>query len=281
MAMVATMLMIVKYAGEAGISLPEIVFWRLAIPTVLMFLWFAASRNFDVIRTHRVRSHLARALIGMAGLVCMFLSVTLLHLAESTTLSFTAPLYAVVLTALVLREHVGLWRWIAVGLGFTGVLIIAQPSIAQVSMTGTAAGLVSGLFVAIVTFQIRDLARTENTMCIVFYFSLFGALIAGVAVPFFMTTHNLFEWSLLFAVGAIGTLSQWLIATSLRYGSVMGVIVIDYTTLIWSTLFGWLIWNSLPAWTTWLGAPAIIAAGLLIAWREHLLVRPAPSIATN
>jgi drug/metabolite transporter (DMT)-like permease len=95
----------------------------------------------------------------------------------------------------------------------------------------------------------------------------------AVPLPFFAKAHSHFEWLLLVSIGVFGTFGQWLVSASLRHGAVASVIVMDYTSLIWATLYGWMIWNRFPPYTTWLGAPAIIAAGIIIAWREQRLAR--------
>lgn len=274
----ATLLTLVKLAGESGVALPEIMFWRqaVAVPLILLFLW--RRDELRRLRTDRLWSHARRAGIGMFNMVFNFGAAILLPLAVSTTLGFTTPLFAVLLAALVLREHVGFWRWTAVALGFAGVLVIAQPGGEPISAMGTAAGLIAAFFIAVINYQIRDLGRTEEPIRIVFYFSAFGSALAALALPFFATAHSAEQWLLLLAIGAIGTVAQMLLAASLRHGAVAAVIVMDYTALIWATLYGWLVWDRLPPAATWLGAPLIVAAGLLIAWREHALHRrPSPT----
>ena len=73
------------------------------------------------------------------------------------------------------------------------------------------------------------------------------------------------------ACGVIGVLGQVLLTAALRYGTVANVIVMDYSGLIWATLFGWLVFANLPGASFWFGAPLVVGAGLLIAWREHTL----------
>jgi len=75
----------------------------------------------------------------------------------------------------------------------------------------------------------------------------------------------------LFGTGLFGFLGQIGLTAALRFGGVASVTVMDYTTLIWTTLAGWLVWRHLPPATTWLGAPLIVAAGLVVLWREHTL----------
>ena len=276
MLLLATMFMLVKLAGDSGVAAPEVMFWRQAmvIPTLLGGL--AVTGNLGLLRTRRMPSHARRAVTGTLGLLCNVSAAMLLPLAEATTLGFTTPLFAVIITALVLREHVGVWRWTAVALGFAGVLIVAQPGHAPVSTLGVAAGLGAGLIVAAVSFQIRDLSRTEPPVTCVFWFGFYGTLIAGALMPFYATHHDAWQWLLLIGIGLAGTGAQLLITFALRHAAVATVIVMDYTALVWSTLYGWLIWNHLPPPVTWFGAPLIVAAGMIITWREHRLARSIP-----
>lgn len=273
MAMLSTMFMLVKLAGQHGVSLPELIFWRQAMSVPIIFGWLVATRNLGVLRTRRMGSHAMRATTGTAGLCCNLGAATLLPLPEATTLGFTTPLFAVIITALVLRDKVGIWRWMAVMIGFAGVLIVAQPGGQPIPPLGLAAGLGAGVIVSIVSFQIRDLARTEAPITCVFWFAFYGAAIASIILPVYARPHDMSVWLILVAVGFAGTLAQFLITAALRYGQVATVVVMDYTALIWATLYGWGIWDSLPPHTTWLGAPLIIAAGLIITWREQYLSR--------
>lgn len=271
----ATLLMLVKYAGDSGVALPEIMFWRQAVSVPILLGFLALTGKLDLLRTARLGSHARRAGLGMLNMVFNFGATILLPLAESTVLGFTTPLFAVVLGALVWREHIGPYRWLAVALGFAGVLVIAQPSGEPVSTLGVVLALLTGFFITIINYHIRDLGRTEDPIAIAFYFAAFGAPMAALALPFFYTPHSPEQWLVLIATGTVGTLAQWLLAASLRFGAVVSIIVMDYTQLIWATLYGWLIWHNMPPAATWFGAPLIVAAGLVIAWREYRLGRTA------
>jgi drug/metabolite transporter (DMT)-like permease len=280
--LVATLFMLVKLAGESGVALPEIMFWRQAIAIPLLLAWLGLRGELGKLRTQRLGTHGRRAAIGMMGMVGNFGAAVLLPLAEATTLGFTTPLFAVIIGALVMREGVGPWRWAAVVIGFAGVIVIAQPGHELVSPLGAVAGLGAGLMVAIVSFQIRDLGRTEAPAATVFYFALFGALMMLPFLPFTMTAHSGRQWLILVGLGIVGTVGQLLITAALRHGAVSSVIVMDYTSLIWALLFGWAIWGQLPASATWLGAPLIVAAGLLVIWRERRLAKtPSPATAVE
>ena len=270
---IATMFMLGKLAHEDGVALPEIMFWRQFIALPILLGYLLTRRGLATLKTSRIRSHSLRGMVGMTGMFSNFAAVILLPLAESTTLNFTAPLFAVIIAALVLHDKVGRWRWTAVAFGFAGVMVITQPGHAHLPLLGAIAGLVSALLNATISFQIRDLGRTEQPVTIVFYFALFGTLLTAPLLPFFFTPHSAQVWFLLGSVGVMGTIGQLFMTVALRLGPVASVIIMDYSQIIWATLYGWLIWQNLPSQSTWLGMPLIIAAGLVIAWREHHLAR--------
>ena len=273
-AALATMSALIKLAGQHGIHLLEIMFWRQAVAALIMLCWVLPRGGLRSLATERPRTHFLRALYGTIGMLFNFGAVILLPLAEATTMAFTAPIWAVILSTLLLKENVGVWRWSAVLFGFAGVLLIAQPGSGTFPLFGAGVALAGAFMVALISIQIADLNRTDKPLTIVFYFALFSLPMTAVALPFVMTRHAAADWALLFAIGAFGVLGQILLTAALRFGAVASVIVMDYSSLFWATLYGWLLFTTLPPASTWLGAPLIIAAGLVIAWREHRLSRP-------
>lgn len=267
----SVMLVFVKLVTESGVTLTETLFWR-QLPTVPVLLaWFAARGQLRLLSSERLGAHGRRAILGLTGMFLNFGAVTLLPLAEATTLNFTTAIWAVILSALILRERVGLWRWSAVLLGFAGVLVIAQPGQGHIPPLGAAVALAAAFTIALISIQIRDLSRTEHPLTIVFWFAALTLPFLGLAMPFVMTGHTAYQWSLLLGLGLFGLLGQFLLTAALRYGAVASVIVMDYSSLVWATLFGWWVFDRLPPGSTWAGAPLIVGAGLLIAWREHRL----------
>ena len=269
----STLVMLVKFTSQSGVAFAEILFWR-QVPTVVLILgWLALRGQVHRLKTTRPMIHMRRALLGLTGMCFTFGAPLLLPLAESTVLGFTTPIFAVILSAFVLKESVGPVRWLAVLLGFAGVLIITQPGSSHLPPFGTFVGVMAGFMVAIIAIQVRDLARTDESLSIVFWFALFSAPLLALALPFTYTPHSALQWGLLLGCGLLGCVGQILLTASLRFGQVASVIVMDYTALAWATLYGWMLWDELPPASTWLGAPLIIAAGAVIAWREHQLFR--------
>ncbi len=279
-ALLAFMLLLIKLAGEAGVKLPELLFWRqlFALPAVLVWVMFGAG--LASLKTSRIGKHAARSALGMIGMVSNFGAVMLLPLAEATSISFTMPLFATILSFVILKEHVGIHRAGAVVVGFVGTLIVTQPGDGHIPLIGAMVALAGAFMVALISIQVRDLTRTEASATIVFWFAALSILPLGLLLPWYMTPHDPYEWGLLMGIGITGGIGQICLTGSLRYAPVSTVIAMDYSSLIWATLFGWLVWDRLPSSTTWIGAPLIVASGLYIAWREHrLAIERAPEVA--
>ncbi len=280
-AVLATLVMLVKYTAGTGVRFPEILFWR-QVPTVFLIGgWLAMRGELARLKTKRLPAHARRAMLGLTGMFFTFGAPVLLPLAVSTTLGFTTPIFAVILSALLLKEAVGPVRWLAVGLGFAGVIIIAQPGQTVIPAFGGFVGLGAGFMVALISIQVRDLGRTDESLSIVFWFAALSAPLLLAAMPLFYTHHSAWQWFLLILGGVLGCIGQLLLTASLRYGQVASVVVMDYTALVWATLWGWSVFSELPHAATWMGAPAIIAAGAIIALREQRLHRRAPPTAAS
>ena len=280
-AALATMSALIKLASEHGIHLLEIMFWRQFITLPIAIAWVLATGGIGLLATRRPGTHMLRGLYGTIGMVLNFGAVILLPLAEATTLNFTVPIWAVLLSILLLKEKVGIWRWSAVLLGFAGIVVIAQPGSGHFPLYGALVGLGAAFMIALISIQIADLNRTDKPLTIVFYFALLTSVVTAPALPFVMTAHDADAWLLLLAIGLTGALGQLLLTAALRFGAVASVIVMDYSGLFWATLYGWLWFDALPPASTWLGVPLIVGAGLLIAWREHRLARPTERTAAR
>lgn len=269
----ATMFAMVKLGHEHGLPLSHMLLVRQATSIPILLVWLAMTTGFAVLRTRRLGGHFMRSLYGGTGMVLNFLAPILLPLAVSTTFSFTAPIFAVILSAVVLHEHVGKWRWMAVLLGFAGVLLVAGPGGAGIPLIGACVAIAAAFMVAVVSIQIRDLAQTENSVVIVLYFSLFTSPLLLIWSFFDGWTSDPVDFALLIGIGVSGTLAQVLLTLALRFGQVASVIVMDYFSLIAAAFYGWYLFDNLPPASLWLGAPLIIAAGVIIVVREQILRR--------
>jgi drug/metabolite transporter (DMT)-like permease len=271
-ACLATMAALIKLVEARGASLAEILFHRQFWAIPLVMAWISAGDGLGTIRTTRFAAHAGRAAVGVIGMVFNFASVMLLPLAESTTLLFTVPIFATVLSALALRERVGPHRWTAVVLGFVGVIVVAQPSGGHFPLIGTAVCLIAAIFMASVAVLLRQLGKTESTGTTVFWFSLLSLPPFGIAYAFSLQPHDWVTWAMLVGIGLIGGVGQLGLTGALRYAPVSTVVPMDYSSLVWATLYGWVLFGVLPTPYTWIGAPIIIGSGLYIVWREQRLM---------
>jgi drug/metabolite transporter (DMT)-like permease len=267
----STMVVIIKLAGESGIRLPEIMFWRQALAVLVVLSWVIVGPGLASLKTQRLGSHAKRSALGLTSMMFNFTTVIMLPLAEATVLGFTVPIFATILSVVVLKERTGWHRWGAVIAGFIGVLIMVQPGSGHFPPLGAVTGLITAVSIAFISLQIRDLGRTEAATTTAFWFSLLSVPPLALLMPFYASPHGGHQWLLLGGIGTLGALGQIALTASLRFAPVSVVVGMDYISLLWSTLFGWLIWQQLPGSATWIGAPIIIASGLYIAWREHRL----------
>jgi drug/metabolite transporter (DMT)-like permease len=273
------MFALVKLLDARGVSLVESLFYRQAMALPLVLGWIAAGPGWRSIRTQRIGAHVWRTAIGLAGMALNFLTFLLLPLAEATVLLFTTPIFATILSAVVLREHVGIHRWAAVLLGFAGVAIVVDPRTTGLPWPGVAVGLTAALVVSGVSITLRQIGRTESATTTVFWFTILSAVPLGLAMPFVGKMHDAETFGLLLALGLAGGLAQLALTSSLRLAPVSVVLPMDYSNLIWAALFGWLLFATVPSHSLWLGAPVIIASGLYIVWREQVRHREATAIA--
>src|SRR5688572_17603490 len=186
----ALMAATIKLGHAAGASTVELVFYRSAFGLLPILLWIAATRNFGAWRTERPLAHAWRAAIGLSAMSLGFAALAYLPLAEATTISFALPLFAVILSALFLKEKVGRHRWTAVAAGFVGVVIVMRPEGSHLPPAGLLLALLSALAAAGAAVSIRQMGRTESTQTIVLWFGLLGTLLIGLLMPFHAQPHD-------------------------------------------------------------------------------------------
>ena len=278
--LLTTMFAIAKVAQSYGVNVIEIVFYRQAIAILPVLALVIPSVGLASLKTRRPWLHASRTAVGTTGMILNFITISLLPLAETQALWFTTPLFATILSAIILRETVGVHRWSAVALGFIGVLIVVQPQTGHLPVVGATTGLTSALLTAFVTILLRQLGRTEPALTTVFWFFTMSAIPLAVVMPWFAQSHPPVVWMLLAAMGIVGGLGQVALTLSLQYAPVSTVAPVDYASLIWSTLFGVWLFAEMPTAWTWIGAPIIVASGLYIVWRERKRMRTTTLVAT-
>jgi drug/metabolite transporter (DMT)-like permease len=281
----AVMSALVRFLGEKY-PVGQIVFYRSAfaiLPVVLIYAW--RGELAAAVRTLRPLGHAGRGLISMFGMFCNFSALARLPIVDATAISFAAPLITVVLAVIFLGERVRIYRWSAVIIGFSGILVMLGPHFdlaAYSTATVTTVGLgfaIGGAFCnAGSVIQTRRLTESETTSSIVFYFSLICALAGLVTWPLGRLLPTLAwleptwpELAALVTVGLCGGLAHILLTESYRWAPASVVAPFDYTAMIWAFLLGYFFFGELPTIFVFLGAAIIAAAGLFVIWRERQL----------
>lgn len=249
-------------------SVIEIAFYRNLIASLpFLFMVFVLGRREILVIRSKPSLVGLRAVLGAVSLMTTFTAFSLMPMAETTVLLFTASLFIPVLGVFFLGERVGPWRWTAVFIGFAGIVVMAQPG-GSVHLLGVTVALAAALMHATLQIVLRYLGRYESPETVTFYFMVIGTLVTALRLPFVAVTPTLAEVPLLFGVGLSGAMAQWLLSVAFRNAPAAIVTVFNYSGIVWATLFGWLIWNDWPLPTVLFGAAIVIASNALIIWRE-------------
>jgi drug/metabolite transporter (DMT)-like permease len=265
----------IKLAGDVPIG--QVVFFRGFFALVPLFLWAAYSIGLPAaIRTDRPLYHVIRSVIGTSSMFTNFTALKLLPLATVTAFGFLQPIFAVILAAIFLKELVGPYRWMAVLVGFAGVLMMIEPhgglaTLAALKMSkGVMYALIFSFLSAVVVVWIRQMSATESSEAIVFYFMSACASVGAIVmiwdhVPM---TPGMTFW--LVMCGLLGGAGQIFMTYSYRYAEPSLLASFDYVSMVWAMIVGYFVFAEMPEAMVLGGASVVIAAGMFIAWREHV-----------
>ncbi|MBS5904954.1 MAG: DMT family transporter [Acetobacteraceae bacterium] len=221
-----------------------------------------------LLRTRRFGGHVVRASTGLVAMSLSFLAVSVLPLAEQQVLGYTQPLFITILAIPFLGEQPDRRRWLAVLVGFLGVVTVAlgQGGLGGGSAPGWAyvAAVTQGLVSALTTLQIRQLSATESSSTITLWQAILMTGIMTCALPFVWVTPTWGQFGLLVLLGTLGGLAQVLQTEAFASAQVSALGPYTYCGLIWATIIGWTVFGDAPSLVMILGALLIVGAGLAI-----------------
>jgi len=256
-----------KWMVMAGPML-EIVAIRNALVLCLILPAVGHAGGVRVLATRRGWAHALRAALSAGALLTFFAALRELPLATSIAISFASPLFMTVASVLLLGERVGWHRWLAVSVGFTGVLVIAWPGTSGVMSWPAAVMVLSSLFFALSMITVRWLARTESDVAMLFYQNV-GMMLAGAAgLPFVWQTPRPIDLGVIAGMAATLVVGQVFMIRAFRIAPVAVVAPFEYLELLWASLIGYVVWSEEPAAHVWVGAAVVVASGLYVTWRE-------------
>tara|TARA_Y100000817_G_C16765476_1_gene503636 strand:+ start:74 stop:955 length:882 start_codon:yes stop_codon:yes gene_type:complete len=257
--------LIVKWSENYPVG--EVLFFRGLFGMITIFFLIPREKYFNFYKTNRPMLHFKRCIAGLIAIVAIFIALRNLPLATVVSISFAAPIFTTILSIFFLSEKVGLYRWLAVIVGFIGILIISQPGFTSFNIYYIYP-IIFCLGLSYVAIAIKKLSSTEPVWLIGFYFSF------SIMIISFFTFHqgwiipNLLDLFLLSMVGILGGLANLWLTQSYKYSDVSLVTPIKYLALVFAILFGYIFWEEIPTIKTLMGAFLVIMSSVIIFRRE-------------
>ena len=255
----------------------EGVFFRSFFALPVIIGWLALSGDLRTgLKTNNPWGHLFRGMFGVCAMAFAFAGLGLLPLPEVTVLGYAAPIMTVVFAAFVLGERIRLIRISAVFLGLIGVVIVMLPQLGNESL-GTAARwgvalvLLSATLRAMAHVYIRKLVQKETTSSVVFYFAMTASCLSLLTSPFGWVWPDTITAAQLIGAGLVGGVAQILLTSAYKHAEAAFLAPVDYASILFALVIGYTVFNEIPTVQTVIGAAVIIAAGVLIIWRERQL----------
>ena len=259
---------IVKWSEEYPVG--EVLFFRGFFGIIPLLFLIPKNRYLDFYKTDRSSLHIKRCLAGFIALISIFIALRNLPLATVVSISFAAPIFTTIFSIFLLNEKVGFYRWLAVLVGFIGIIVISEPGFSSLNFYYIYP-IIFCLGLSYVAIAIRKLSSTEPVWLIGFYFS-FSIMI----LSFFTFYQNWIMPSfkdlfLLSMVGILGGLANLWLTQSYKFSEVSLVTPLKYLALVFAILFGYFIWNEVPTTKTLAGASLVIISSFIIFKREMTL----------
>lgn len=247
----------------------EIAFFRVFFGFVVLAPVFM-RQGWAPLRTTKIKLFGARGVLNAIAMLMFFYGLVITPLATVAALGFTAPLFATVLAMLFLGEVVRLRRWTAIAIGFLGALVILRPGIIEIGL-GPLLIVASAVVWSVALMIIKMLTRTESSVTITAYASIFLAPVSLVAAWPFWTWPNAEQLIWLAAIGGIGTIAQTAMNQSFKLADASAVLPVDFTKLLWASAIGFAVFDEVPDVWTWTGGAMIFASATYIGIRESRL----------
>ncbi len=267
-----------KTLTQQGLPVVAVAWVRYLGHVVAIFLLIGPARWRQLSRPALPRLQWLRGALMLASTLVFFTVLKLMPLATATALNFCAPLIVVALSPWLLGERPGVharWtRWIGVGIGFAGMLVVVRPG-GELSPLGMGLGLLSALLFALLQMLTRRIAAHDAPMTTLIQSGVTGAALTTVLVPFFWfeAVPTLPQGALLLSAGVTGSLGHYFVIRAFQYADASFLSPFLYLQIFSATVVGYFAFGHLPDWTTALGIAVICVGGVCVAGGEPLLRR--------
>lgn len=246
---------------------PGVIVTLRNILTLGLLVPLVARNRFAIVRTKRLKAHIARSTIGAVGMLTWTYCLTIMPVNHATALSFTAPLFATLFAVLFLREHAHTTRWICLIAGFCGTLIILNPSAADFKWSSLLVMFATSAW-ATTSMLVKSLSATEPPLRMVFYMNLFMFLLALPVGFLHWQWPSLHGWEILLLIAICSVTMHFTMAKAYSMVPVVTLLPLDFLRLLFTSLFAYIIFGETSNLNTWIGAAVIIASAVVMARRD-------------
>ena len=253
----------------------QVLFFRGFCGIIPLLFLIPKDRFSDFYKTSRPYLHFKRCLAGLIALVSIFIALRNLPLATVVSITFAAPVFTTIFSIFLLNEKVGLYRWLAVIVGFVGIIVITEPGFSSLNFYYIYP-IIFCLGLSYVAIAIRKLSTTEPVWLISFFFSFSIAVLGLFSLFHGWVMPNITDLFLLSMVGILGGLANLWLSQSYKYSEVSLVTPLKYLALVFAIIFGYFIWSEVPTIKTLLGALLVIISSFIIFKREMILKKTLP-----
>ncbi len=260
--------LIVKWSEHYPLG--EVLFFRGFFGLLFYFFIIPRERFKDFYYTKRAGLHFLRCIFGLIALLAIFIALRNLPLATVVSISFAAPIFTTIFSIFFLSEKVGLFRWLAVLVGFIGIIIITEPGFSSLNIYYLYP-IIFCLGLSYVAIAIRQLSTTEPVWLISLNFSAAITLVSIFTIPFGWIMPNIKDLVLLSFIGIFGGVANLWLSQSYKFSEVSLVTPLKYLALVFAIIFGFFIWDEIPTFKTLLGALLVITSSVIIFRREIVL----------
>ena len=260
--------LIVKWSDSYPLG--QVIFFRGFFGVLLYFLIMPRNRIKNFYYTKRAGLHFLRCFFGLIALLAIFTALRNLPLATVVSISFAAPIFTTILSIFLLNEKVGLFRWLAVIVGFVGIIIITEPGFTSLNIYFIYP-VIFCLGMSYVAITIRQLSTSEPVWLISLYFSLTITLASFFTIPYGWIMPDIKDLMLLMSIGILGGSANLWLSQSYKFSEVSLVTPLKYLALVFAIIFGYFIWHEVPSIKTLIGAFLVITSSIIIFRREITL----------
>ena len=269
--------LIVKWSDNYPLG--QVIFFRGFFGLVFYYFIIPKKRIKDFYFTKRPLLHLSRCFFGLAALLSIFTALRNLPLATVVSITFAAPIFTTIFSIFFLSEKVGYFRWLAVIVGFVGILIISEPGFSSLNIYYIFP-VIFVLGMSYVAISIRQLSSTEPVWLISLFFSA-AITIAGIfTIPFGWLMPSFIDLILLSMIGFFGGVANLWLSQSYKFSEVSLVTPLKYLALVFAIGFGYLIWKEIPSSKTLIGAALVITSSIII-FRREIILKKNPTTARH